>query len=732
MVLKQFTTYRQLDAMDCGPTCLKMIFKHYGKQINREHIKKAAHLGTNGASLLGMSEAAERYGFQTISAKLTFEQLLSDAPLPCVLHWDQYHFVVLTPKANKKKVTVADPAKGLITYRKQEFLRNWISSNGNSEPKGIALLLTPTPMFYKQEEEGDKSVNWGTLAKYLWQYKSKIFQLFLGLMLGSLLQLTFPFLTQSIVDTGINTQNLTFIQLILIAQFTLFFARTAIEFIRNRILLFISTHLNLSILSDFWIKLMRLPLNFFDAKQIGDLFQRISDHKRIKAFITGTALQSISSVFNLLVFSVVLLMYNLTIFLIFSTGSLLYFLWIRVFLKYRASLDHKLFAASSRENSATMEMILGMPEIKLNNAEYFRRWEWEGLQTALFKLDFKSLSLNQYQQAGAFFLNEGKNIFITFLAAKFVLDGDLTLGAMLAIQYMIGQLNVPVEQLMSFTQQAQDAKISLERLNEIHKLEDEEPANRQFLTSLPKSRHIILENLSFTYPGAGNTPVLKNINLHIPEGKVTAIVGMSGSGKTTLLKLLLKMFEGHSGDIRVGGSNLKHLSSRFWRSQCGSVMQDGYIFSDSIAKNISISDENPVYEKLLHACEVANILNLVESMPLGFNTRIGANGNGISTGQKQRILIARVVYKDPEFIFFDEATNALDANNEKVIMENLNTFFKGKSVVVVAHRLSTVKNADKIMVLDQGKIIEEGNHAQLTNRKGRYYELVKNQLELGN
>jgi ATP-binding cassette, subfamily B, bacterial len=727
----RFTTYRQHDAMDCGPTCLKMVFKYYGKQINLEGLKRASQIGKTGVSLLGMSEAAEKYGFRTRSAKVTYEQLLEDAPLPCILHWDKYHFVVLTPSINKKKVTIADPAKGLITFTKEEFLKNWVSISKDGEQKGIAMLLTPRGAFYQQEDERDREISWGMLGRYVANYKSQIVQLCIGLLIGSLLQLIFPYLTQSIVDTGINTQNLHFIQIILIAQFALFFGQTVVEFIRSRILLFVSTHINLSILSDFWIKLMRLPLNFFDTKQTGDILQRINDHQRIESFITGTALQTLFSIFNLLVFSVVLLTYNTIVFAIFFFGSALYLFWIRVFLKYRRSLDYKRFAVASKESSATMQLIQGMHEIKLNNAEHLKRWEWESIQASLFKLNFKSLSLNQYQQAGAFFINQGKNIFITYLVAKSVLEGQLTLGAMLAIQYIIGQLNSPVEQLISFSQRAQDAKISLERLNEIHQLEDEESKDRPYTNVVSENHSIQLRNLTFTYPGAGNAPVLSDLNIDFPGGKTTAIVGMSGSGKTTILKLIQKFYENYSGEIKIGETNLKYLSPYYWRTLSGSVMQDGFIFSDSIEKNIAVGDETPDYAKLLHACKVANILSFVESLPLGFNTKIGAEGNGISTGQKQRILIARAVYKNPTFILFDEATNALDANNETAIMQNLNEFFNGKTVVIVAHRLSTVKNADKIVVLEQGRIIEEGNHHELTQKRGKYYELVKNQLELG-
>lgn len=744
--MPNFPFFKQHDSMDCGPTCLRMVAKYYGKNISINNLRQQTQISKEGVNLLGIAEAAEQIGYRTRQVKISSKELLEDAPLPAILHWGQHHFVVLTPIVKKNKIVIADPAKAIVHYTKQEFLNYWASTTNGENEMGIALLLEPTPAFYEStftnHDEQPKALGWLYLLQYFYQQKKYIVQLCLGLLVGSLLQLIFPFLTQSIVDTGIQTHNLQFIYIILIAQFALFFGRTTVEFIRSRILLIISTKVNLSILSDFWIKLMKLPISYFDTKLTGDILQRLGDHRRIESFLTGSALSTLFSLFNLLVFSFVMVQYNIAVFFIFLGGSILYFLWIKIFLQFRRNLDYKRFAIAAKENTATMQLIHGMQEIKLNNAEHLRRWEWEGLQAALFKLSFKSLSLSQYQQAGAFFINEGKNILITFFVAKSVLDGQLTLGAMMAVQYIIGQLNSPVEQLIGFVQQAQDAKISLERLNEIHELEEEEPSNKQFITQLPQHKSISFEHLSFTYAGAGNEPVLKNINLHIPAGKITAIVGMSGSGKTTLLKLLLKFYEHYKGEIKIGtssttfgggwnGVNLKNISPKYWRSQCGSVMQDGFIFNDSIANNIAVSDTTPNYDKLLHACKVANILPFIESLPLGFNTKIGAEGNGISQGQKQRLLIARAVYKNPEFLFFDEATNALDANNEKVILENLQEFFTNKTVVVVAHRLSTVKNADNIIVLQNGLIIEQGTHEELTQKRGQYFELVKNQLELG-
>jgi len=734
--------------MDCGPTCLRMVAKHHGKELNIAKLRQWANISREGVSLLGISEAAELAGFKTLAVKISFQQLDDEAPLPCILHWRQNHFVVLPPQNHKRskkgEILIADPATGLVNLDKQTFLNAWT----NGEGEGIALLLEPAPNFYEQEEETATTLSWSHLLFYLRQHKAYFFQIFLGLLAGSLLQLVFPFLTQSIVDTGINTRNFSFINVILAAQLMLFAARTAIEFIRSRLLLFISTHINISLLTAFWFKLMKLPLSYFDTKLTGDIQQRIQDQHQIENFLTGSSLSVLFSVLNLIIFSIVLLQYDTAVFTIFTAGSILYFLWVRLFLKYRRNLNYKRFAVAGKENAATMQLISGMQEIRLNNAERHFRWEWEHIQASLFRLNFKSLSLNQIQQAGALFLNEGKNILITFFVARLVIEGQLTLGAMLAVQYIIGQLNSPVEQLIGFTQNLQDARIALERLNEIQQVADEEPPGAAFRKEIPNDKTIVCNNVSFSYAGAGNMPVLKNINLTIPANSITAIVGMSGSGKTTLLKLLLRFYENYNGTIRIGsaadsdikyqwenvsteGSDLKTISPSYWRGACGAVMQDGYIFNDTLQNNIAVGAAAPDRKRIVYACKMANIDAFVNSLPLGLNTKIGAEGNGISQGQRQRILIARAVYKNPDFLFFDEATNALDANNEKAIMEHLTPFFRGRTVIVVAHRLSTVKNADKIVVLHDGEITEEGTHETLTLKRGRYYELVKNQLELG-
>ena len=737
MFKQVFPFYKQLDAMDCGPTCLRMIAKYFGRSISLEFLRNKSEFGKEGITMLGLADAAESIGLKAIGTKLTLEQLVNEVTLPAILYWDQYHFVVLVPGSTINRLLIADPARGIIKMGKKEFLDHWIASEVEGTGKGVALLLENTPLFSEMdlnftEQNQKKRIGWNFIISYLLEHKSYFFQIVLGLLISSIIQLIFPYLTQSIVDTGINSRDLNFVQIVLAAQLMLLFSQTIVEFIRSSILLHISTRINISLLSGFWSKLLKLPMQFFDSKHPGDIIQRIGDHHRIESFLTGTALNTFFSLINIIIFSLVLLSYNFSIFIIFTIGRLIYIIWIQFFLRYRRKLDYKRFYVASKENNATMQLIYGMQEIKLNNAENTYRWAWEGIQAGLFNLNFKSLTLNQYQQLGSFFINQGKNILITFIVAKLVVDGQLTLGMMLAIQYILGQLNSPVEQLIGFTQQAQDAKLSLERLNDIHSLDDEEPTEKQFNRYLPEEHSICIKNLSYTYPGAGNEPVLKNINLSIPQSKVTAIVGMSGSGKTTLIKLLLRFFDNYKGDIYIGSSNFKAISPKFWRSISGTVMQDSFIFNDNIRKNITVTDELVDNERLIHACKTANILSYIESLPLGFNTKLGAEGNGISGGQKQRLTIARAIYKNPKIIFLDEATNSLDANNEKIILQNLQDFFKNRTVIIVAHRLSTVKNADKIIVLDNGELVEEGTHNELTIKKGKYYELVKNQLELGN
>ncbi|MGY4536249.1 ATP-binding cassette subfamily B protein [Mucilaginibacter sp. UYNi724] len=722
-----FPFYKQLDSMDCGPTCLRMIAKHYGRSYSQKTISRLCEINREGASLLGISDAAQKMGFRTLGVKVNNEQL-KEAELPCILHWRQYHFIVLY-KIKNHNYYLADPADGFFILDEDTFNKSWRQDKDNLE--GIALLLSTTPRFYEQDDESGKEVRWSFLFKYLIVYRRLIVQLLFGLGIGSLFQLITPFLTQSIVDIGINTKNLNFIYIIIIAQTALVVGRVSVEFIRSWILLHISTRINISILTDFLIKLMKLPMSYFDTKMTGDIMQRINDQRTIESFLTGSTLTTIFSIFNLIVFSIVLAYYNVSIFFVFAVTSVLYILWIMLFLRHRRELNYKSFDVSAKNQSSIVQLISGMQEIKLNNCEQQKRWEWEHIQARLFKFNVKTLALSQYQQGGATFINEGKNILITFLSAEAVINNHLTLGAMVAVQYIVGQLSSPIEHLLVFMQGFQDAKISLERLNEIHQMKDEEPADREWNHTLPDNKSISLCNLTFRYAGAGNEPVLENISLEIPQGKTTAIVGMSGSGKTTILKLLLRFYEPQQGQIKVGGQNINNISFKTWRSQCGIVMQDGFIFSDSIERNIAVGNKYPDKKKLAHAIEVANIRDFINGLPLGLNTKIGAEGNGISQGQRQRILIARAVYKDPEYLLFDEATNSLDSNNERIIMNNLQEFFNGRTVVIVAHRLSTVSNADNIVILDKGQIIEQGTHHELTALKGNYYNLVRNQLELG-
>jgi ATP-binding cassette subfamily B protein len=726
-----FPFYKQLDAMDCGPACLRMIAKYYGRSYSIQTLRDRSYITRGGVSLLGTSDAAESIGFRTMGVRLSFEKLSKEALLPCIAHWRQRHFIVVY-KIKKDTVYVADPAHGLVKYTKEEFIQGWASTQVDDEKQGICLLLEPSPDFYKQEGEDLNKKSFKFLFSYVKPHKKFVTQLILGMLLGSLIQLIFPFMTQAIVDIGISNQDLSFITLILIAMLVLTVSQTSMEFIRGWILLHISTRINISLISDFLIKLMRLPLKFFDTKLVGDLLQRIGDHTRIENFLAVSSLNILFSLFNLVIFAIVLGIYSFEILVIFLVGSILYIAWVLLFMKKRREVDYKKFAQQANNQSNLIQLITGMQEIKLNNCEKQKRWEWEKIQSKLFRINIKGLSINQYQQAGAVFFNQVKNILIIFIAAESVVKGEMTLGMMMAVQFIIGQMNSPLDQMIMFFRSAQDAKISIERLGEIHQRDDEEDPDLAKISMIPEKKNISINNLSFQYEGPHSEMVLKNINIDIPQQKITAIVGPSGSGKTTLIKLMLGFYPPVKGEIRIGDTNLINMSNRTWRQHCGAVMQDGFIFSDTIANNVAVSDEFVDKEKLYHAVKIANIRKYIESLPLSYNTHIGLEGVGLSEGQKQRILIARAVYKNPDFLFFDEATNALDANNELVIMENLKQFYEGKTVVIVAHRLSTVKNANQIIVLEKGEIIEKGTHKELTALKGAYYNLVKNQLELGN
>ncbi|MCD2260450.1 peptidase domain-containing ABC transporter [Psychroserpens luteolus] len=725
----RFPTYQQTEAKDCGPTCIKIVAKYYGKTINTQELRRLSETTREGSSLMGMSDAAESIGFRTLGIKLAFVKL-KEAPLPCIIHWNKNHYVVLY-KIKNDTIYISDPAHGLITYTTKEFIKYWIGENADEHTEeGIALMIDPTPKFYQSEFDNDEKFGFSFIFKYLLKYKKFVVQLIIGLIAGSLLQLVLPFLTQSIVDVGIQNQDLNFIYLILFAQLALFVGKASLEIIRSWILLHLSTRINISLISDFFIKLMKLPISYFDVRMTGDLLQRINDHKRIERILTTSSLTILFSFFNLIIFSIVLAYYSMQIFSVFVLGSLLYIGWVLFFFKKRKELDYKRFAQVSDEQSKVIELINGMQEIKLHNAERRMRWNWEYVQAKLFKIASKNLALEQVQSVGSSLINELKNMLITILSATLVVEGEITLGMMIAISYMVGQLNGPIMQFINFMREVQDAKISIERLGEIHNMDDEEKPEDHKITRISKQADLKLNTISFRYVG-GLEPVIKDLSVTIPANKTTAIVGASGSGKTTLMKLLLRFYEIDKGDITLGNFNLNNISQRTWRANCGVVMQEGYIFNDTIANNIVVGEDYIDVDRLKHAIDVANISDYIDQLPLSYNTKIGSEGTGLSTGQKQRLLIARAVYKNPKFLFFDEATSALDANNEKVIMGKLNTFFKDKTAVVIAHRLSTVKNAHQIVVLDQGKIVEIGNHNQLIKNRAYYYNLVKNQLELG-
>jgi len=726
--VKNFPHYKQVNMMDCGATCLRIIFKYYGRSVSIHKIRKLCQTTKDGVNLLGISETAEKLGFRTYAARLTLEQL-EEVELPCILHWNQNHFVVLY-KVVKNKYFISDPATGLIEYDKNGFIQNWYSTKESYQ--GLSLILGPTPIFFQYDEDESKSeINWGNVIIYFYRYRKLFLQVILGMLIGTLLQLIAPFLAQSLIDIGINTKNISFINLILGAQLMLFVGSTSVNFIQSWIMLHISTRVNISILTDLLIKIMKLPMSFFDLKTHGDLMQRMEDQGRIESFLTGNTLSTLFSLVNMLIFGSLLIIYNKTIFLIFFISTTLYTLWILVFMRYRKELDYRRFKISSDNQTYMVEMIQSIKDIKLHNAQKQMRWGWEALQAKLFKYKVKSLSLSQYQAIGSMAINQTKGILITYLSVKSVIDGDITLGGMMAIQYIVGMVSSPVESVLSFMQSYQDAKISMERLNEIYETEDEENIQKDYLTKLPEKKDLEIRDLTFRYYGAGNEPIFTNLNLLFPAGKTTAIVGSSGSGKTTILKLLLRFYNYEKGEILLGGRKLELYDFHLWRESCGAVLQDNHIYADTIEKNITISDEFPDEKRLQNAIEIANLNEFIAEQPFGLATKIGTAGKGVSQGQRQRLMIARAVYKAPEFIFFDEATNSLDANNEKVIIENLKLFFKNRTVIVIAHRLSTVKNADNIVVIEKGQVVEQGSHSELTKIRGKYFELVKNQLELG-
>lgn len=733
---RRFPWIKQRDSMQCGVACLTMVCRHYGWACTLSQIEELCHATAEGVSLRGMSQAASELGFETASVRLSPDEL-SQSPLPAIVHWNQNHFVVLYRIDRRGRYHIADPGKGLITYSREEFMRRWVSTRSDGEDRGIAMLLQPGPDFGRNtppvEGQPGERRSFRFLVGYIMQYRGYFAQIFLGLLLGCVLQLAMPFLTQAIVDRGIHDADIGLIWLILLGELMIVAGRTATDFIRRWLLLHISMRINISLVSDFFIKLLKLPMSFFDTKLMGDLLQRMSDHSRVQSFLTGQTLGVMFTMLNFIVFGAVLLVYDRLIFTVFIIGSLCYALWISAFLRQRKVIDYELFECQAVNQNRTYQFITTIQEIKLQDCERRRRWEWEDAQADLFEVQMRSLSLQQTQEAGSIFINEVKNIVITVFAATAVINGDMTLGAMLAVQYVIGQLNSPVAQIMSFIYSLQDVKISLERINEIHGRRNEED-DGELLTRYAddKNRSITLNGIDFRYDLHALKNTLDNITFTVPQGQVTAIVGASGSGKTTMIKLMLGYYRVNCGSIDIAGADINRYSMTWWRRRCGVVMQDGVIFSESIARNIAVSDGDIDEARLEEAARTACIHDYIMSLPLRYNTKIGRDGVGLSQGQKQRILIARAVYRNPDYIFLDEATNSLDARNEREIVSNLSRFYRGRTVVVVAHRLSTVRDADNIIVLDAGRIVESGNHDSLIAARGHYYNLVKNQLELGN
>ncbi len=728
--MEKFPHYFQENEEDNELICLKIIAKYYGRNLD---LKTFQQKGVSNKNINFISSVAESIGFRTLKAEVTIDKL-KELNLPCILPFEDDRLVVLYGIKTIENITryfISDPVRGIITFSSEEFLKSWVKSPLKKDGKGVVLALEVTPEFNKNNK-GDSEIN-GIIrvTTYLFRYKKLIVQLFLGLIAASLLQFTLPFLTQSIVDVGIQNFDLNFIYIILFAQISLFAGRTTIEIIRGWILLHIGKRVNISLISDFFLKLMSLPIAHFDTKTVGDVFQRLEDHEKLDNLITASSLNMIFSVFNLLVFGIVLAYYNLSIFSVFLFGSGLYFVWILIFLKRREVLNHRGFEVYSKETTKIVELTNGMQSIKLHNVEKQKRWEWEYIKAQMFDISVEDLKLSQYQDMGASGINELKNIVITFLAAKLVISGSISLGTMLSITYIVGQLNTPMAGLVEFIRDLQDAKISLGRINEIYK---EKSENTKVLPQCGSEKlwaSILVENVSFKYSG-NEKKTLDQLCFEIPLNKTTAIVGESGSGKTTLMKLLLKFYEPSEGKIAVGKNALSRISQNDWRNTIGTVMQEGFIFNDTIANNVALGADKIDIENLKKSLYIADIDSFVESLPDSYNTQIGEEGLSLSTGQTQRILIARAVYKNPQFLFFDEATSALDTRTEKNITERLQTFVEDKTMLVIAHRLNTVKNADQILVLGNGRILESGNHETLANKKGFYYELVKNQLELGN
>lgn len=736
MFKKKFPFYPQYDSMDCGAACLAMIAKFYGITLSRSKISDMCDITRNGVSLLEIKRAAKTIGLDAIGVSVSLDALKSNNPTPCIIHWNQRHFVVLYRMSKSWRAKgqysfyISDPVFGRVKFSEKDFKKHWLHSNVNNDGNGLLMYFNPHVDYTKEPAVKDNN-QWKVLGRHFLRYKKNFLQLGIILIIGLIIQLIFPFLTQLIVDIGIGDKDLSFIYIILIAQAILIISRSIAYFIRSWLLLHISVRINLLFISEFFGKLVKLPMIFFESKKIGDIMQRITDHEQVEEFVTNKSIETTLSIFSLLAFSIVLFYYNITIFIVYVIGSFFYAIWVMTLLNKRKTLNYRFYNKKSQNQSTTYELITSMQEIKLQGCANRKQSEWESLQVELLDLHTDNLKLDQYSEAGNVLINESKNMLVTIIAAISVISGDITLGTMLAIQYIIGQLSLPVEQLAKFIFSIQDVNISMDRINEIYNRPNEVLSKQIIPESIPCG-DIIIDKLHFKYTETSRTFALQDVSVKILRGKTTAIVGFSGSGKTTLIKLLLHYYTPSKGTIKMGNTDFYSLDPEWWRSQCGVVMQDGYIFSDTIANNIAASDSDVDMDRVIYASKIANIYDRIMSLPLKFKTEIGANGQGLSQGERQRLLIARSVYKDAPYLFFDEATNSLDTINERMIVEQLNHYYHGRTVVIIAHRLSTIKNADSIIVLDKGRVVETGSHDSLIALKKHYYNLIKNQLALDN
>ena len=725
MLFREFPFEYQLDSMDCGPACLKIISRHFGKYYSLQHLRDLCGITREGVSFLDLSFGAEKIGLHTLAVKTDIKNLHAKVPLPCIIHWKNSHFIVVY-KTTHSKIFVSDPARGLINYSHSEFGDGWYKTG---EDSGAILAIEPMADFMQRdlEEKTERKKTFENVLGYFKPYRKNFSTIFVVMIIATALQGLLPFISKAVIDVGIQTHDLNFINLVLIANIVIILSVAISSAVRDWLLLHITARVNISLISDYLIKLMQLPVTFFENKMIGDILQRAQDHERIRSFIMNSSLNLVFSSLTFITFGVVLLIFNTTIFYFFLAGSILYIVWVMAFLKIRKKLDWEYFSLISQNQSYWVETVGAIQDIKINNYEKHKRWKWENIQVRLYKVNLKVLNITNAQNLGAQFIQSIKNLAITFYCAKAVINGDITFGVMISTQFIIGMLNGPLTQFIGFIISAQYAKISFLRINEIHQLKDEEDVTATNKLNITDNKNLVIRNLSFQYTQNSNF-VLKQINLIIPEGKTTAIVGGSGSGKSTLLKLLLRLYQPSYGDILIGNMNISNISLREWRNQCGVVLQDGKIFNDTILNNIVLDDENIDFQKLKEAVRIAHIADEIEQMPQGYHTKIGEVGRGLSGGQKQRLLIARALYKTPSFLFLDEATNALDAINEHQIVKSLSAAFEKRTVVVIAHRLSTVMNADQIVVVRDGFIVETGNHQELMKKQKHYFDLVNKQM----